>query len=143
MTAADERTTVAVVTTRAAAGTSSFLGLGFGIPGVIGAAQLERTGRIWKLMGYPTYGPGEFAEWGVPTTVPLILGFAGVCAAEVAVGTLLWRRKTRKIGRILALVLLPIELVFWIGFRLPFGPPLGAARTALVITGWIAEPRKR
>jgi hypothetical protein len=40
-------------------------------------------------------------------------------------------------------VLLPVELVFWIGFRLPFGPPLGAARTALVIVGWIAEPRKR
>jgi len=33
MAAADERTTVAVVTTRAAAGTSWLLGLGFGIPG--------------------------------------------------------------------------------------------------------------
>ena len=143
MIAAHEHTTVAVATTRAAAGMSCLLGLGFGIPGVIGAAHLQRTGGIWKLMGYPTYGPGEFAEWGVPTTVPLILGFAGVCAAEVAVGTLLWRRRKRELGRILALVLLPIELVFWIGFRLPFGPPLGAARTALVIIGWIAEPRKR
>jgi len=105
---------------------------------VIGAEHLERTGGIWQFMGFPTYGPGQFADWGIRTTVPLIVGFVGVCAAELAVGTLLWRRPTMRIGRILALVLLPIELVFWIGFRLPFGPLLGVARTVLVIVGWIS-----
>jgi hypothetical protein len=33
----------------------------------------------------------------------------------------------------LALALLPFELIYWIGFALPFGPFLGAIRTALVI----------
>lgn len=54
-----------------------------------------------------------------------------VCAAEVVVGVLLWRDSTT--APWLALALLPIELVFWIGFALPFGPLLGLARTALVV----------
>jgi len=29
--------------------------------------------------------------------------------------------------------LLPFEFAFWIGFALPFGPPLGIARTILVL----------
>lgn len=143
MTAVDDRTPAEVITTRAAAGTSWLLGLGFGIPGVIGAEHLSRTGGIWTFMGFPTYGPGEFGEWGIRTTVPLILGFVGVCAAEVAVGTLLWRRRTMRIGRVAALVLLPAEFVFWIGFRLPFGPVLGVIRTVLVIAGWSAARRQR
>ncbi len=54
-----------------------------------------------------------------------------VCAAEVVVGALLWSDAT--IAPWLALALLPLELVFWIGFALPFGPLLGLARTALVV----------
>jgi hypothetical protein len=143
MAAADERSTTAVVTTRVAAGMSGLLGLGFGIPGVIGAEHLDRTGRVWEFMGFPTYGPGMFAEWGIPTTVPLIRGFVAVCAAEVVVGVLLWRRGTMTIGRILALVLLPVEFLFWIGFKLPFGPLFGVLRTVLVIVGSIAARRER
>jgi hypothetical protein len=30
-------------------------------------------------------------------------------------------------------LLLPFEFVFWIGFALPFGPPLGIARTILLL----------
>jgi len=33
---------------------------------------------------------------------------------------------------VLALVLLPFEFAFWIGFALPFGPPLGVVRTIAV-----------
>ena len=54
-----------------------------------------------------------------------------VCAAEVVVGVLLWRGATA--APWLALALLPAELLFWIGFALPFGPLLGLARTALVV----------
>jgi len=35
-------------------------------------------------------------------------------------------------GLWLALALLPVEFVFWIGFALPFGPIVGVARTVLV-----------
>lgn len=50
---------------------------------------------------------------------------------EVVVGVLLWRET--EAAPWLALVLLPIELVFWVGFALPFGLLLRLARTAMVI----------
>ncbi|NGZ99550.1 hypothetical protein G5V59_01760 [Nocardioides sp. W3-2-3] len=50
---------------------------------------------------------------------------------------LLWREAM--IAPWLALDLLPVELAFWIGFALPFGPRLGLARTALVIAILVAR----
>jgi hypothetical protein len=61
-----------------------------------------------------------------------------VCAAEVVVGVLLWREAP--LAPWLALALFPVELVFWIGFALPFGPPVGAARTVLVIIALAQAP---
>ena len=75
---------------RVAAVLSVLLGLGFGVPGVLGAMHLARTGEVWTLMGFPTYGGGPFERIGLTSTVPLILGFVAVCAAEVVLGVLLW-----------------------------------------------------
>lgn len=36
----------------------------------------------------------------------------------------------------MALLLLPLELVFWIGFALPAGPILSVLRTGLVLARW-------
>lgn len=117
--------------TRAAAACSLVLGLGFGLPGAYGTWHYARHGEVWKFFGFPTYGDGPFERRGLPTSVALLLGFMTVCAAEVVVGVLLWRDSTT--APWLALALLPIELVFWIGFTLPFGLLLGLARTALVV----------
>ena len=117
--------------TRAAAVCSLVLGLGFGLPGSYGAWYFARSGEVWTFLGFPTYGGGPFERWGFPTSLPLLLGFVAVCAAEVALGVLLWRDSAT--APWLALALLPAELVFWIGFALPFGPLLGLARTALVV----------
>jgi hypothetical protein len=117
--------------TKAAAVCSLLLGLGFGLPAVYGAWYYARQGQVWTFLGFPTYGDGPFERWGVPTSVPLLLGFAAVCALEIVVGVLLWRDGS--LAPWLALALLPIELIFWIGFALPFGPLLGAARTVLVV----------
>jgi hypothetical protein len=117
--------------TKAAAVCSLVLGLGFGLPGAYGAWFYARHGEVWTFLGFPTYGDGPFERWGIPTSVALLLGFVAVCVAEVVVGVLLWR--DAMIAPWLALVLLPVELVFWIGFALPFGPLLGLVRTALVI----------
>ena len=116
---------------RAAGVCSLVLGLGFGLPGVYGAWYYARQGQVWTFLGFPTYGDGHFERWGFPTNVALLLGFVAVCAAEVVVGVLLWGGST--IAPWLALALLPVELLFWIGFALPFGPLLGLARTALVV----------
>lgn len=60
-----------------------------------------------------------------------LVAFCLVCAAQVALGVLLWRHQ--RIGEVLALWLLPVELVFWLGFVLPFGPVAGLARLILVL----------
>jgi hypothetical protein len=110
---------------------SVVLGLGFGIPCAYGIWYLAREGSVWMLLGYPTYGDGPFARAGIPTTVPLLMGFLVVCLAEVVTGWLLWTQPT--VGAWMSLALLPVELLFWIGFALPFGVVLGLARTVIVL----------
>jgi hypothetical protein len=117
--------------TRAAALCSFVLGLGFGLPALYGARYLSRHDEVWTFLGFPTYGGGPFESWGLPTSVSLLLAFVVVCSTEVAVGVLLWF--DRPSGLWLALALLPVELAFWIGFALPFGPLLGFVRTVLVV----------
>ncbi len=116
---------------RAAGVVSVLLGLGFGIPGVLGAIHLARTGEVWTFLGFPTYGGGPFERFGLTTSVPLLLGFVVVCAAEVVLGALLWADAPH--AALLSYLILPFELFFWIGFALPFGPLLGIVRTALVL----------
>ncbi|MGW3483890.1 hypothetical protein [Rhodococcus indonesiensis] len=107
-------------------------GIGFGLPGLYAIVHLARHGEIATFLGYPTYGHGVFEDrWGISTTVPLLSAFVGVCVAECGAGALLWRQ--RRAGAALALVLLPVETVFWVGFSLPYGPVAAAARTVLVL----------
>ena len=116
--------------TRVAGGLSVALGLGFGPLAVYGAIFFAEHGTVWYFAGFPTYGDGPFESIGIPTSVPLISGFAAVCAAEVALGARMWAG--RRSSRNLSFALLPFEAVYWIGFALPFGVVLGAVRTAAV-----------
>jgi hypothetical protein len=116
---------------RAAAVCSILLGLGFGIPGIFGGVHLARTDQVWTFMGFPTYGGGPFERLGITSTVPLVLAFVAVCAAEVGLGVLLWVEAPH--AELFSHLLLPFELVFWIGFALPFGPVLGILRTGLLL----------
>jgi hypothetical protein len=117
--------------TRAAAVLAWISGLGFGLPAVFGLRYFAQHHQIWTFLGFPTYGGGPFERWGIPTSIPLLAGFIAVCVAELVVGALLW--SGRPIGLWLALALLPFELIYWVGFALPFGPILGTIRTVLVI----------
>jgi len=122
------------MTVRAAAVLSWLLALSFGVPGAYGAWYFADRGVVWTFLGFPTYGDGPFDRAGVETTTPLLIAFVLVCLLEAVLGWLLWRH--RRSGGILALALLPAEVMFWIGFALPLGPVVGAARTALVVAGW-------
>jgi hypothetical protein len=115
----------------AAAVSSLFLGLGFGIPGLLGMLHLYRTGEVWTFLGFPTYGGGPFERIGLPTTIWLLAGFLAVCVAELIVAVLIWLNAPYATA--LSFVLLPFELVFWLGFALPLGPLLGAARSVFVL----------
>jgi hypothetical protein len=108
-------------------------GLGFGLPAVYGTWYFADRGEVWMFAGFPTYGDGPFERVGLETSVPLLLAFVVVCAVEVLLGWWLWTG--RPAAWLLSLVLLPVELVFWIGFALPLGPLLGIARVALVLAG--------
>jgi len=115
----------------AAALLSATSGFGFGIPCAYAVWYLARQGQIWILLGFPTYGAGPFTRIGIDTTVPLLTTFLVVCMAEVSVGWLLWQQSSA--GTWVALALLPLELVFWMGFALPYGLLLGVARTILIL----------
>ncbi len=110
------------------------LGLGFGLPAVYGAWFLATRHETWTMLGFPTYGGGPFERIGLSTTVPLMVAFAVVCGVECVTGWMMWTGTPA--GWWLAVLLLPIEAVFWIGFALPFGPPLGLARAALALLTW-------
>ena len=110
---------------------SVLLGLGFGLPCLWGIIHFRRTGEVWTFMGFPTYGDGPFQRVGVPTSTGLLVAFWGVCLVEIAAGIMIWADAPG--AKPLSLVLLPFEFAFWIGFALPLGPPLGIARTVLVL----------
>lgn len=112
-------------------------GLGFGAPAVYGAIYFARHGKVWTFMGFPTYGNWPFEAHGVPTSAPLIAGFAAVCALECALGVRLWQG--RRSGRRLSMAMLPLEAAYWLGFALPVGIPLGVARTTAVISAMRRE----
>jgi hypothetical protein len=107
------------------------LGLGFGLPCLVGMRHLARTGELWTFLGFPTYGEGPFERIGLPTSIPLMAGFAVVCLAECVVGAMIWLDAPGATAA--AVALLPFEFVFWVGFALPFGPPVGIARAVLVL----------
>ena len=88
---------------------SAFLGLGFGLPGIFGIRHFTQTGRVWTFMGFPTYGGGPFERFGLATSTPLLVGVLAVCLAEV-VGGMSWTDAPG--AKLLALALLPVELVF-------------------------------
>lgn len=107
------------------------VGLGFGVPCAVGLVHLARTGEVWQFLGFPTYGGGPFERVGIATTIPLMAIFLLVCLAETVLASLLWAG--HPVAGRMSHALLPVELVFWIGFALPVGPPLGLARSGLVV----------
>lgn len=114
------------------------VGLGFGIPGVLGAVHFTRTRQVWTFMGFPTYGDGPFSRHGLPTTTTLLVAFVVVCAAEVVIGGLLLAGWQPALWWQFALV--PFELAFWWGFALPFGVVLGIARVVVAVLALRGTP---
>ena len=115
----------------AAGAVSMFLGRGFGIPCACGIHHFAQTSQVWTFLGFQTYRGGPFERIGVTTTTALLVGFLAVCAGEVALAVMLWTDTPHAAA--LSYALLPFELACWMGFALPLGPPLGIARTVLVV----------
>ena len=91
---------------------------GFGLSTVPVAIYLLRQGRLPVFAGlFETYGGPWSARLQQRTFIVLLMAFLIVTLVAAWATWLLWNGS--KAGAVLALVLLPIEAVFWVGFALP------------------------
>jgi hypothetical protein len=110
---------------------------GFGIPAPFVASYFLRERSLPSFMGlFPMYGGGQFDRFS-PEVFAVFLGlFTALSALEAYAGWLLWNGEP--VGARMTLVLLPIELAFWVGFAVPIPPLMAVARIALLAAGWSA-----
>jgi hypothetical protein len=110
---------------------------GFGIPAPFVASHYLRERTLPSFMGlFSMYGGGLFDRFS-PEIFAVFLGlFTALCALEAYAAWLLWNGEP--LGAWMTLALLPIDVVFWVGFAVPFPPLIGIARLGLLAAGWSA-----
>ena len=103
----------------------------FGLPAIPVAAFLLRERRLpWLWDLFPMYG-GPWSDSMTPEQFAVTLvAFFIVSQVAAFAGWLVWRG--RRAGAVLAMATLPFEVVFWIGYALPF-PPIGAVLRVLLL----------
>ncbi len=108
---------------------------GFGIPAPLVASYYLRGPP--SFMGlFPMYGGGPLDRFS-PEIFAVFLGlFTALCALEAHAAWLLWNGEP--VGARMTLVLLPFEVVFWVGFALPIPPVIAIVRLGLLGAGWSA-----
>ena len=126
-----------MVALQASSALSWLVAAGFGIPAPFVASYFLRERTLPTFMGlFPMYGGGLFDRFS-PEVCAVLLGlFTALSAIEAYAGWLLWNGEP--LGAGMTLVLLPIEIAFWIGFAVPFPPLIAVARLALLAAGWSA-----
>lgn len=108
---------------------------GFGIPAIPVGVFLLREGRLPSFMGlFPMYGGPWSSRVEDRTFMFLLIAFFVVTLVASWAAWLIWNGS--KTGAIMSLVVLPIEVVFWLGFALPIPWIIGIARVALIIAAW-------
>lgn len=110
---------------------------GFGAPAPFVAGSLLRDGRLPIFMGmFPMYG-GPLSGRCSKEQFAVVLGlFTAMSAGELFASVLLWQG--HRLGGLLTLAVLPLEVAFWAAFALPIPPIFGVARLALLWWGWSA-----
>jgi hypothetical protein len=108
---------------------------GFGGATIPVAVFLRRHRRLPTFFGlFEMYGGPWWARSEQGTFVWLLTAFLAVTTVAASAGWLVWNASMP--GAIVTLVLLPLEVWFWIGFDLPIPKVIGVARLALLILGW-------
>lgn len=108
---------------------------GFGLSTIPVAAFFLREGRLPVFAGlFESYGGPWSARVHARTFVALLMAFFVVTLIAAWAAWLVWNGS--KVGAVLALVLLPIEVVFWVGFALPIPWLIGVARVAFLALAW-------
>ena len=108
---------------------------GFGwIIGVIPTLYYAFTHRaLPRLCGIRLLS-GPFEALGIDALIVAGLVFVVVSALKIMAAYWLWN--SRLDGAVLELILLGLSAIFWYGFALPFGPPLGITQVVLLALVW-------
>ena len=83
---------------------------------------------------FEVYGGPWSDQLGVGAFAALLVAFVLVLIASAFAAWLVLRGS--RLGAILSLALLPVEMVFWFGFALPVPWAFGIARVVLVALAW-------
>ena len=108
----------------------------FGLPAIpIAVYHLQSGGLLPRFLDlFPMYG-GPWSERFDPGTfAALLIAFLLVLMAASFAAWLVWRGS--RAGAVLSLALLPVEVVFWLGFALPVPWAIGVARVVLLLVAW-------
>lgn len=81
-----------------------------------------------RLMG------GPFEALGIEALIVAGIVYVVVSALKFLAAYWLWN--SRLDGAILELILLGLSAIFWYGFALPLGPPIGIAQAILLVLVW-------
>jgi hypothetical protein len=111
-----------------------WFGLAFLISSLLIVIYALRNGTLPVVFGIKMLA-GPFSErLGLDAARAATVPWGVVNALEVLAGYWLW--KSRKRGGVLALVLFPAGLIFWIGYALPIMVVIGPLRVLLLAWGW-------
>jgi hypothetical protein len=102
--------------------------------GVIPTLYYAFTHRTLPTVGGIRLLGGPFETLGIEALIVAGIVYVVVSALKIMAAYWLWN--SRMDGAVLELILLGLSTVFWYGFALPFGPPLGITQVVLLALVW-------
>jgi hypothetical protein len=106
-----------------------------GLPSIpIGIFVLRERRLPWMWDLFPMMGGPWWDSMSIPQFIASLGAFLAVNLVVAVGGIMLWRG--RRMGAVLALGPLPLELLFWLGYALPIPPLTALLRIALVAAAW-------
>ena len=102
--------------------------------GVIPTLYYAFSHRTLPTVGGIRLLGGSFETLGIEALIVAGIVYVVVSALKIMAAYWLWN--SRIDGAVLELILLGLSTVFWYGFALPFGPPLGITQVVLLALVW-------
>lgn len=108
---------------------------GFGLTAIPVAVYLLQHGRLPTFFGlFPMYGGPWSLRLKESTFVLVLIAFVIVTLVVDWAAWRVWNGS--KAGAMLSLAVMPVEVVFWLGFALPIPWLFGVARVVLLAVAW-------
>jgi hypothetical protein len=109
--------------------------VGFGLPAIPIAIYHLNTGRLPMFLNlFPMYGGRWSGRFSPTVFAALLVAFFLILLVTAFAAWLVWQGL--RVGAVLSLALLAVEVVFWIGFDLPIPWVVGIARVVLLLLAW-------